>query len=174
MIIFLVGFMGCGKTSIGRKVASLTGMRFIDMDAEIEKECGMKVSEIFAVHGEDYFRLRERELLEKLEKEGVHAIVSTGGGAPCHGDNMELMNRAGRTVYLKMSPQKLVSRLEYGREKRPKIKGMDNRQLLDYIIKTLPGREVFYNDAKLIIDTDGVNDRYVCEHIAGFIGRPGK
>ncbi|MCC8019178.1 MAG: AAA family ATPase [Rikenellaceae bacterium] len=169
MIVFLIGFMGCGKTSIGRKVAAQASFRFVDMDREIEERCGMKVADIFQRHGEESFRRCEREFLENLAASEGDTIVSTGGGAPCHGENMELMNRLGRTVYLKMSPPKLVKRLEHGREKRPKIQGMDDERLLEYIFHTLPGREEYYGKAHFIIDCDGATDDYICRHIAGYL-----
>lgn len=174
MIIFLTGFMGCGKTSLGRKVALRTGLRFVDMDREIERRSGMKVSEIFARYGENGFRRMERELLERLVAEPGPMIVSTGGGVPCHGDNMELMNRSGRTVYLKMCPSQLAARLESGRDKRPKIRGMNDRELLAFISETLPMREEYYNLSHLIIDCDGVSDDYICNHIVSHFYAPGK
>lgn len=169
MVIFLIGFMGCGKTSIGRKVAAQAGFRFMDMDREIEERCGMNVAGIFERHGEPYFRRCERELLESLAGQDGDLVVSTGGGVPCHGDNMDVMNRTGRTVYLKMSPPKLVKRLEHGRDKRPKIQGMDDGALLEYIGRTLPGREEYYNKAHIVIDCDGAADDYICRHIAGYL-----
>lgn len=160
--------MGSGKTSLGRQVAYMLGWRFVDMDKEIERSCGMKVSEVFATHGEDHFRKCEQDILRDVCSGEGDTVVSTGGGAPCHGDNMQAMNRMGRTVYLRMSPAKLVARLEHGRDKRPKIQGMDDARLLAYIREALPGREEYYGKAHLIIDCDGASDQYICEHIVRF------
>ncbi|MCC8034335.1 MAG: shikimate kinase [Rikenellaceae bacterium] len=169
MKVFLIGFMGCGKTSLGKKIASKVGWPFTDMDREIEERCGMKVSQVFERFGERHFRSLEREILIDICRREGDAVVSTGGGAPCHGDNMELMNSAGKTVYLRMSPGKLVSRLEHGRDKRPKIKGMDDGELLSFIREILPGREEAYCRAHLVIDCDGASDDYICSHIADFL-----
>ncbi len=105
MILFLVGYMGCGKSTIGRTVAHRLGVRFVDMDRRIEEAAGRTVAEIFAAEGEASFRAMERKFIEGLEGAGEDMVVATGGGAPCHGDNMDLMNRLGVTVYFKMTPQ---------------------------------------------------------------------
>ncbi len=168
MLIFLVGYMGCGKSSTGRKIARRLGMGFTDMDAEIEEREGMKITEIFAAKGEPYFRRLERETLTSYAHAGDW-VVATGGGVPCHGDNMELMNSLGVTVYFRMTPRKLVRRLGPGRAKRPLICGKDDAQLLEFIEANLPLREPFYSRAKLVIDCDGVNDEYIVRHVETFI-----
>ena len=94
MLIFLVGYMGCGKSTIGRTLAKQLGVRFLDMDTLLEQRCGKSVAEIFTETGETGFRQSEREVLAELTSER-EAIVATGGGAPCFFDNMETMNRAG-------------------------------------------------------------------------------
>ncbi len=168
MKLFLVGYMGCGKSSIGRLLASKLGVRFVDMDSRIESLAGMGVPEIFATQGEGAFRRMERDFLTESLAEDGDAIVATGGGAPCQGDNMELMNEAGRTVYLRMSPPKLVARLGKGRDRRPLIKGMDDVTLLEYITRNMVLREPFYEKAHLVIDCDGVSDNYIVEHICRY------
>ena len=81
MKIFLIGYMGCGKSSLGRRLAKRAGMRFVDMDSEIEQREGASISDIFSFEGEDYFRRKERELIESLAGEGDDMVISTGGGA---------------------------------------------------------------------------------------------
>lgn len=171
MILFLIGYMGSGKSSLGRTVARETGFDFVDTDAQIEKECGATVSEIFAAQGEEHFRALERDVLQKAAAAQTDTIVATGGGAPCFGDNMDVMNAAGKTVYLKMSPRCLVQRLGRGREKRPIIRGMDDRQLLAFIEEKLPEREKFYGRASMVINCDGVSDAYVAGHIREYISQ---
>ena len=109
MKIFLIGYMGCGKTSLGRKLAHATGLRFVDMDAAIEEREGASVADIFRYEGEEYFRSRERRLIDELAESEEDMIISTGGGAPVWRDNMERMNEAGVTVYLRRTPEQIAS-----------------------------------------------------------------
>ena len=155
MLIFLVGYMGCGKSTIGRTLAKQLGVRFLDMDTLLEQRCGKSVAEIFTVLAE---LTSERE-----------AIVATGGGAPCFFDNMETMNRAGLTVYFKMSPEKLAGRLEHGKAKRPLLRDKSEEELIGFIRENVAKREKYYMQAKLIIDCDGVRDDYIAHHIAEYI-----
>ena len=147
MLIFLVGYMGCGKSTIGRTLAKQLGVRFLDMDTLLEQRCGKSVAEIFTETGETGFRQSEREVLAELTSER-EAIVATGGGAPCFFDNMETMNRAGLTVYFKMSPEKLAAA---ARQKRRRIdrfyprKCRKTRKVLhagkaDHRLRRSPGR----------------------------------
>lgn len=114
MLIFLVGYMGCGKSTIGRALARRLGKPLLDMDALIEEHCGKRVGEIFETFGEDGFRRMERDTLAEVISSYDDAVVATGGGTPCFFDNMEAMNRAGRTIYFQMSAEKLAVRLEHG------------------------------------------------------------
>lgn len=187
MIYFLVGYMGSGKSSIGRVLARRTGYAFVDMDKEIEQRNGRTITEIFAEHGEEYFRRQERELIDEIiEGRFVKAedgaggsfaeqtaakdfIVATGGGVPCFGDNVQKMKAAGFVIYLRMSPEKLVSRLRVGKARRPAIAHLDEAQLLDYIRENLAARAQYYEQAGMTIDCDGVSDDYICRHIEGLI-----
>ena len=108
MLLFLIGYMGCGKSSIGRPLAKRLGLKFVDMDTEIERRCGVSVQQFFADRGEEAFRRLERELLRELTS-AEDTVVATGGGVPCFFDNMELMNGAGVTVYFKLAPEKLAA-----------------------------------------------------------------
>ncbi len=169
MLLFIVGFMGAGKSGIGREAARRAGVRFVDTDKEIEQMYGATVSEIFAREGEAAFRKSEREVVERLAAEGGDAIIATGGGLPCENDTMKLLNEIGRTVYLKLSPAKLVPRLRHGQERRPKLDGLDEKGLLEYIERTLPGREECYMQATMIIDCDRLSDDSVTDYVAGFV-----
>ena len=102
MLLFLIGYMGCGKSSIGRPLAKRLGLKFVDMDTEIERRCGVSVQQFFADRGEEAFRRLERELLRELTS-AEDTVVATGGGVPCFFDNMELMNGSGVTVYVKLA-----------------------------------------------------------------------
>lgn len=164
MTLFLIGFMGCGKSSLGRKLAARLGCEFFDTDKAIESDTGVTIGEIFAYEGEEGFRLRERDMLCLLPGEG-RVVVATGGGLPCYADNLQVMQSKGRSVYLRLSPEKLVSRLGRGRARRPKIAGMNDEELLKYICDLLPQREEFYMAADIVIECDNLSDVEIVEAI---------
>lgn len=168
MLVFLIGYMGSGKSSIGRQAARKAGLPFIDMDTVIEERSGMSVSEFFRDRGESAFRSMEREILGEIIS-GTDAVVATGGGVPCFSDNMEVMNAAGGTVYLKMSPRKLASRLEHGKYKRPLIKDKSAEELEGFIAGNLEQREPHYSKAKMVIACDDMGDDRIADHIAMYI-----
>lgn len=168
MVLFLVGFMGSGKSSVGRRLASALGYDFVDTDKVIEEDTGVTISEIFAREGESGFRRRERDVLMQLPADG-DVVVATGGGMPCFGDNLSEMQRRGKVIYFKLSPEHLVGRLGRGRARRPKIAGMSDAELLDYISAQLPAREGWYEAADMVIDCNGVSDDYLIRHIRYFI-----
>jgi len=152
--IFLIGFMGSGKSTLGSKLAREIGYKFVDMDHLIEETAGMTVPGIFSEHGEEVFRKWERDiLLELCQREQI--VVSTGGGAPCQGNMISVMNEHGVTVYLKLTPAALKDRLLQSKTERPLIKGKSETELLEFITELLKKREVFYDQAKLSID--GIN-----------------
>ncbi len=166
MKIFLVGFMGSGKSSFGRRLAIQAEWDFLDTDREIERRAGMTLPEIFEPKGEDWFRALEKEVLDTLPAIERDTVVALGGGAVCRGGAMEALNAAGVTVYLKMPPERIVQRIdEKGRDKRPKIKGMNDEELLAYINNVLPEREKHYNKATFVLDCDGAAD----ERIVGLL-----
>lgn len=150
MIIFLVGFMGCGKSTKAKQLAQRLNCAVIDLDAVIVESQGLSIADYFAANGEDAFRQLESTTLKNYDYPET-CVVATGGGLPCFFDNMDWMNANGRTVYLQMTPPQLVSRL-HNREKRPLLKGMDDEQLLEFIVKKLEERNPFYNKAQLTVD----------------------
>lgn len=169
MLIFLVGYMGCGKSTIGRALAARLGKPLLDMDALIEEHCGKRVGEIFETFGEDGFRRMERDTLAEVISSYDDAVVATGGGTPCFFDNMEAMNRAGRTIYFQMSAEKLAVRLEHGRAKRPLLRDKSEDELVEYIRENIRKREPFYSQARLVIGCDGVSDDYVVSHVVSYL-----
>lgn len=168
MLIFLVGYMGCGKSSIGKALSKRMNMSFLDCDSEIERRSGMSVSNLFATHGENGFRELEHSVIFDATKES-NTIVATGGGAPCFFGNMDLMNEAGLTIYLSMSVEKLFSRLEKGRFKRPLIRDKSDRELFDFIGQAIEKRAPYYMQSKLIIDCNAVSDEYIEGHIEHYV-----
>jgi shikimate kinase len=156
MKIFLIGFMGCGKSTKAKQLANKLDCPVIDLDNEIVSETGKTIAEYFAEFGESGFRNYESQMLKTYNYPET-CVVATGGGLPCFFDNMDWMNAHGETVYLQMEPAQLVSRL-HNRQKRPLIKDLDDDQLLEFIKIKLEERNPFYSKAKLIInafDLDG-------------------
>jgi len=150
MKVFLVGFMGSGKTTIGKKLANYLKYDFIDLDKLIETKVGMSIVEYFELHGESAFRDLEREVLQKTDfPENV--IIATGGGAPCFGDNMEWMNKNGLVAYLSLSPKALAHRLENSKTDRPLIRHLKGDELEGFISAKLAEREPFYNQSKFVV-----------------------
>ncbi|MCX6256053.1 MAG: shikimate kinase [Bacteroidia bacterium] len=153
-IVYIIGFMGSGKSTTGKKLASLLGWSFIDLDKEIEEHTGKTIPELFSQHGEDYFRNVESEVLKNL-KSHTNTVISTGGGTPCHGDNMDYMLDTGLTLYLKLTPGQLKSRLSESTGKRPLIKDLSKDRLQSFIEEKLASREKYYNRAEIIVE--GIN-----------------
>lgn len=159
MRIYLIGYMGCGKSTLGRKLADHSGMQFIDMDNYIEMRNCKTVPQIFEEEGEDAFRIIERKALEELS-EFNNVIIATGGGAPCFFDNINLMNQTGKTIYLNIDPDILAERLIKSKSDRPLIRGKSKKELIEFINTSLEKRNKFYKQAQFQItqpDT-GLND----------------
>ncbi len=150
MIIFIIGYMGCGKSTIGKKLAWKLGYPFMDTDTIIEVIAEKSIAEIFESEGEECFRNMEHELLKEIIK-NKNIVVSTGGGMPCFNNNMDIMNIAGTTVYIKMSHESLAKRLTQSKQKRPLLADIPLEELPETIKKNLSEREKFYNKAKLIM-----------------------
>lgn len=149
--IFLIGFMGCGKTTLGRKLAARLNYTFLDLDHLLEEQAGMSIPEYFSSFGETAFRLAESEILKNTVYP-ENAVISTGGGLPCFFDNMEWMKAKGTVVYIKLSPKTLASRLEHGKEDRPLLRHKHGDELIAFITEKLAERESFYLRAQVVAD----------------------
>jgi shikimate kinase len=168
MKIFLIGFMGSGKTSFGRKLSNYLGYELYDMDELLEKQVGMTVREYFQENGEKAFREQEKAALQNTSFP-ENSVISTGGGAPCYSDNMDWMNKNGITAYLSVPPKALAERLAKGRAKRPLIKDLNDEELLNYINSKLAEREEYYSLAKhAVVGIDLTPERFLSE--IGFSG----
>jgi len=155
--VFLIGYMGAGKTTAGRILARRMNLNYIDTDYFIENRYHRRISEIFASEGETYFReMEQRVLLEISEYEDV--IISTGGGLPCFNGNMTLMNHTGVTVYLDVPAAELATRLEKSLTLRPVLKQRAGDELVDFIKESLSTRKPFYEQAKIWIQTEKMNN----------------
>lgn len=142
----MIGFMGSGKSTVGSKLSSETGLPFIDLDKYIQTKEGRTIDDIFNEKGEDYFRETERRLLKEIIKKD-NIILSCGGGTPCFFNNMSLMNENGITIYLRMPVAALHSRLLNSKYDRPLVKKMNGDELRNYISVTLEEREKYYRMA---------------------------
>ena len=150
-LVYIIGFMGSGKSTTGRKLAYLLNWHFEDLDRSIEKYSGKTISEIFSQDGEIYFRNVESEVLRSLKSQ-TNTVISTGGGTPCFGDNMDFMMETGLTLYLKLTPGQLKSRLSDSKGERPLIKDLTNDGLLHFIEDKLAFREKWYNRAEITVE----------------------
>lgn len=149
--IILIGYMGSGKTTVGRQLAMALGRTFYDLDWYIEMRYHRSVAQLFAERGEEGFREMERNMLhEAAEFEDI--VLSCGGGTPCFFDNMEYIRSVGESVYLKATPEVLAAHLRMGRVERPLIKGKSPEELLEYIRTSLQEREPYYMKAKHVVD----------------------
>ena len=169
MRLYLTGYMGTGKSTIGRKIAKRTELPFLDTDKMVEEAEGATVADIITFAGEEYFRKAERKALEQTaEMENV--IVSTGGGLPIWGDNMEWIEEHGVSIYLKRAPEQILSRLSpHGRQKRPKFRGLNDEELLAFMHSHLAEREPVYARASVVIDCSQVSDDEIEERLAEFL-----
>ncbi len=171
-LIFLVGYMGCGKSTLGRRLARRLGVPFVDTDSRVEEREGASVSDLFRYEGEQRFREIEREVLDASIAEYPSAVISTGGGLPVWGDNMARMNAAGCTVYLRRSAENIAGRLSpYGRRKRPRLQGLNDEELVAFMTRDMASREPFYSRAKLILACDSLPDDELVERIVAHVGR---
>ena len=143
--------MGCGKSTLGKKLAKNLDFNFIDLDDFIEDCEARTIQEIFEINGESYFRKLERFYLLKVIN-NKNIVISVGGGTPCFYDNINQMNKNGLTIYINMPTKVLVNRLKSSNKFRPLIEGMKEIELKDYINKTIREREVFYNKSHNIVN----------------------
>ena len=155
--IILIGYMGAGKTTIGKVLAKELGMQFYDLDWYIEERFRKKVPQIFAEQGEEKFRDLERRMLHEVA-EFEDVIISCGGGTPCFFDNIDYLNQQGDVVYLKVEPETLYKHLKMGKVERPLLKGKSEEELIAFIREQLEKREPFYTKARHILDVTLMDD----------------
>ena len=156
--IILIGYMGSGKTTVGKALSKDTGMMFYDLDWYIESRMRKTVSQIFAERGEEGFRQIEHNMLHEVA-EFEDVIISCGGGTPCFFDNMDYLNQQGDVVYLKATPETLYKHLMMAKVERPLLKGKSPEELIAYITEHLKERAPFYEKARHTLDVN-VLDNY--------------
>ena len=149
--IIIIGYMGSGKTTVGKALSKTLGIPFYDLDWYIESRMHKTVAQIFAERGEEGFRKIERNMLHEVA-EFEDVIISCGGGTPCFFDNMDYLNEQGDTVYLKAEPEVLHKHLMMGKTERPLLKGKTPEELIAFIREQLERREPFYTKAQYTLD----------------------
>ena len=155
--IILIGYMGSGKTTVGKALSKELGIMFYDLDWYIESRMRKTVAQLFAERGEEGFRKIEYNMLHEVA-EFENVIISCGGGTPCFFDNIDYLNQQGDVVYLKARPDVLYQHLLMGKVERPLIKGKSPEELIAYIEEQLQKREPFYAKAKYTLDVSLMED----------------
>ncbi len=159
-MIVLLGYMGCGKSSVGKYLKDFQNLSYCDLDFYIEKEEKQTISDIFDTKGEIYFRKIEHQYLNQILQNQQIDILALGGGTPCYAGNMDLINSKDivASIYLKVNLETLTNRLFKQRQQRPLISNIENqKQLKDFIRKHLFEREYYYRQAKVILDVSDLN-----------------
>ncbi|MCH9661161.1 MAG: shikimate kinase [Bacteroidetes bacterium] len=168
MKIVLLGYMGSGKSTVGKRLSEVLGYQFLDLDEVIEKQEGMSISKLFSEKGEIYFRKKEVSTLTHLLSEDANMVLALGGGTPCYGTVLEDLqkNQDTQTVYLKNSLETLTHRLFAEKERRPLIAHLETEDLLnDFIRKHLFERAFYYNQAQVILNGDAKNPQAIVEEL---------
>lgn len=150
--IFLIGFMGVGKSSLGKKLANKLQVPFLDTDDLLEQKFDVSIAEYFSKYGESAFRNTEKQLLQ--EYDFGKAVVATGGGLPCFYENMEIMNNKGITIFLNRPAKELKQRLIHAKKQRPLIKELSDSELLLFIEEKLNERLPFYLKSQITLNRD--------------------
>ena len=161
-MLYLIGFTGVGKTTIGKKLALINNINFIDTDKEIEKVTKNTISNIFYKNDEHYFRMIETKFLKNIKGKN---IVSCGGGLPVFNNNMDYIKRCGTSIYLKASPSEIFDRLSDNLENRPLVKKKSKKELKKFIQKKIQEREKFYLMANYILNTNNLTENEVLRKI---------
>ncbi|GJM32644.1 MAG: shikimate kinase [Saprospiraceae bacterium] len=172
MRLFLLGFMGSGKTYTGKRLADRLNMPFIDLDDWIEKRQGRSISQLFSDYGEAAFRQMEKEALHSLI-DYKRVVIACGGGTPCFFDNIIWMNQFGISIYLQASPELLYQRLISETSHRPLLKGKKETELLQFLSAKLEERVDFYNQASVVLNQDDPGppaDEALFLHLKDIIG----
>jgi len=163
--IFLIGYMGAGKTTLGRPLAQVMKLEFIDLDNFIEARYRKTVKEIFAEMGEEGFRKIEHRSLEEVS-EYENVVIALGGGTPCFMDNMDIVKKAGVSVYLKPTEEVLLDRLIKGKHKRPLLANKNDDEILQVIREQLAWREPYYLRADIVFEASHLENKADIIHSA--------
>lgn len=160
--LFLVGFMGAGKSTLGKELAQRLSWDFFDLDDEIERSHQRSITELFNALGEKKFRELEKVTLHSFENKTVPFVLATGGGTPCFFDNMEWMKKKGNVLFIDIAPEELLKRLKGTETGRPVLKSLDPEKFEEEMLILLGKRRPFYLQAPWIL---GKNVRKIDEVI---------
>ena len=149
--IFLIGYMGSGKSTLGKKLANHFNADFIDLDKQIEKSTGKTINKIFDSEGEAQFRAIEKDVLRNLPESEI-TFVATGGGTPCLHNNINWMKEHGVVIFLNLPASILIGRLKEKKANRPLIKDMSDEALSEFVIQQLEERTKFYEQADILVN----------------------
>ncbi|NDV45091.1 shikimate kinase [Flagellimonas sediminis] len=164
MKVVLMGYMASGKSTVGRLLASELGIPFLDLDSYIEENEKKPIKTIFSEKGEIYFRKLEHQMLAKILQEHDSVVLSTGGGTPCYGNNMQtILGKADHAIYLQMSIPDLVDRIATEKENRPLVKDIPDEDLPEFVGKHLFERVPYYSQAQHIINGKGKPEEVVAK-----------
>lgn len=159
MKVFLIGLPGSGKSTLGKKLAKRLGLSFLDLDEIIEQKVNQPIREIFAQQGEEAFRKIEQRALHEMVTQHDAFVLATGGGAPCFFDNMEVMNRAGTTLFLDVPVATIIQRMHDNQiTDRPLLQELDQDQLEQEYVAKFEKRLPVYRQAHVIVDQDAMVD----------------
>jgi shikimate kinase len=155
--IFLIGFMGCGKTHWGKLLGGKLRVPFFDLDEKISEHEGRSIGEIFSKEGEEYFRLLEKDVLHLLTESHDDFVMATGGGTPCFYNNIDYLKKQGTIVWINCSTDCLYQRLLKEKAQRPLIRDIPDDELKNYIIKKYSGRKIYYQQANVILAEENIS-----------------
>ena len=168
-IIFVCGFMACGKSSHGKKLAKNIGYHFIDLDNYTEDKFDKNITELFKGWGEAKFREIETDSLKECINDNQKTVIALGGGTPCFNSNLELIKESGYLIYLKMDAEPLYKRVFGIKAQRPLLANKEEKDMLTYIENLLNTREVFYNQADLIVYNNNLQEEELKQTVLNFL-----
>lgn len=157
MKIYLIGFMGSGKTHWGKLLSEKLGILFFDLDVQVAEHTGKSIPEIFASEGEEQFRLIEKDILHIITESHGSFVLSSGGGTPCYFNNIDYMKQAGTVIWINTPLETLYKRLVEEKQNRPLIKDLTDEQLNSFIQKKFSDRRIYYEQADVSVEEDPVH-----------------
>lgn len=168
MLVFLIGYMGSGKSTAGQPLADRLDVPFIDLDNWIEEHSGLTINQWFRDLGEDEFRMQEREQLENVIAKHDHAVIATGGGTPCFQDNMNLMQEAGITIYLEWNEEELFENLKNATAHRPLLAGKSDQEIRSFIEEHLRSRKRSYLLSEYVVEAREMSVNSLAELVGSY------
>jgi shikimate kinase len=156
MKIFLIGFMGSGKTHWGRLLSQKLSIPFFDLDEQVVEQAGQSIDKIFTLKGEEHFRMQEKDVLHIITESHQSFVMACGGGTPCYFNNIEYMHQAGTTVWINTPLEILFRRLVNEKDKRPLIRELSDEQLKSFISKKFADRKIYYEQADIKMEEEPV------------------